>query len=94
MIDNRFLPELQDYLNPKVHRYEIINYLENIEKERQRIVDFVLGVCFATGANFTELGANIISITPKGFKVRNLSEDKEETNSSYEIFRKKTQIEK
>ena len=27
MIDNRFLPELQDYLNPKVHRYDIINYL-------------------------------------------------------------------
>ena len=27
MIDNRFLPELHDYLNPKVHRYEIINYL-------------------------------------------------------------------
>lgn len=59
---------------------------KNVEREREKIVQFLFGVCFSVGARVSEIDANILTIAPKGLPVKDYRLEKEVRN---EVYRKK-----
>ena len=87
---------VEEIANEILNRQVVVVNLNNVmskdvPRERERIVQFLFGVCYSTGAKVSEIDANILTIAPKGLPVKDYRLEKEVTN---EIYRKKEKDDK